>query len=97
MEQYQNVLNIWQSYQIKTSADLDKYLMINNHPPIIVYDEDKNEYYANLQEYDESEEISPLYKFLRQQCVKTWAKAMKLGENPPRKGLKDFIETGQTT
>jgi len=54
------------------------YLMINGHPPLIVYNEDRREYYAALQEYDASEEIVPLFEFLRRQCVKTWAKALEL-------------------
>ena len=73
---------------------LNYYLMINNHPPLIIYDEDKREYYAALQEYDESEEILPLFEFLHQQCEKTWAKTLGLsGDNIlARKGLSDFIE-----
>ena len=73
---------------------LNYYLMINNHPPLIIYDEDKPEYYKALQKYDESEEISLLFEFLRQQCVKTWAKTLGLsGDNTnARKGLSDFIE-----
>ena len=72
---------------------LNYYLMINNHPPLIIYDEDKRDYYAALQEYDETEEISPLYEFLRCQCEKTWAKTLGLleGGTSKRKGLSDFI------
>jgi Fic family protein len=71
---------------------LNYYLMINNHPPLIVYDEDKRDYYAALQEYDESEEITPLFDFLRQQCVKTWEKTSERnsGGAPARKKLSDF-------
>ena len=57
---------------------LNYYLMINDHPPLIVYDEDKRDYYDALQEYDEAEEISPLLNFLRSQCEKTWAKTLEL-------------------
>ena len=72
---------------------LNYYLMINNHPPLIIYDEDKSTYYAALQEYDESEEITRLFKFLRQQCEKTWTKTLELskGNTRVRKGLPDFI------
>ena len=77
---------------------LNYYLMINGHPPLIVYDEDKREYYGALQEYDESEELAPLFGFLRRQCEKTWEKALELSAGgaftgaPGRKGLSDFVQ-----
>ena len=73
---------------------LNYCLMINNHPPLIVYDEDKREYYAALQEYDESEEIAPLFEFLKRQCEKTWAKTLELSnvKTSKRKGLSEFTE-----
>ena len=59
---------------------LNHFLMINGHPPLIIYDEDKREYYAALQKYDESEEIAPLHDFLRRQCEKTWENTLALSE-----------------
>ncbi len=55
-------------------ALLNYYLMINNHPPLIVYDEDKSLYYESLQKYDEDEELSDLYDFFKYQIEKTWVK-----------------------
>ena len=71
---------------------LNYYLMINNHPPLIVYDEDKKLYYECLRKYDESEEIKPLYEFFKYETEKTWAKAFMLGDGiaDRKKGLKDF-------
>ena len=57
---------------------LNYYLMINNHPPLIVYDEYKRLYYESLQKYDEDEELSALYEFLKFQVEKTWEKARVL-------------------
>jgi Fic family protein len=77
----------------RTGRTLLNYcLMINNHPPLIIYDEDKHDYYAALQKYDESEEITPLYNFIKRQCVKTWTKTLDLanGAKPVRKGLSDM-------
>lgn len=59
---------------------LNYYLMTHNHPPLFVYDEDKNSYYAALRAYDEFEEIAPLLDFLRQQTEKTWKKPLTLSE-----------------
>ena len=71
---------------------LNYYLMINGHPPLVVFDEDKRQYYECLQKYDEAEEIAPLYEFFKQQTEKTWAKqiALKQGESQSRKGLNDL-------
>jgi len=71
---------------------LNYLLMINNHPPLIIYDDDKRDYYAALQSYDESEEIEPLFGFLRLQCEKTWEKTLEHGDGnaPARKKLSDF-------
>ena len=68
--------------------------MLNNHPPVIVYDEDKKLYYECLQRYDESEDIKPFYEFLIYQTEKTWKKMVELndGNGIKRKGLKDIEE-----
>ncbi|GHU77487.1 hypothetical protein AGMMS49992_25490 [Clostridia bacterium] len=48
------------------------FLMIHNHPPVIVYDEDKALYYKALESYDSDEVIRPMCDFLRSETVKTW-------------------------
>jgi len=37
--------------------------MTHDHPPLIVYDEDKRVYYECLQKYDEVEELDPCMSF----------------------------------
>ena len=56
------------------------YLMINNHPPLIVYDDDKHLYYECLQKYDEAEELDPLYEFFKYETEKTWNRALDLAD-----------------
>ncbi|MCL2633196.1 MAG: Fic family protein [Oscillospiraceae bacterium] len=56
---------------------LNYYLMLNNHPPLIVYDEDKKHYYEALEKYDSDEEIQPLYEFIKSQTIKTWDSTLK--------------------
>lgn len=41
-----------------------KYALSCGAMPLIFYDEDKREYYAALQQYDEAEELDMLYHFL---------------------------------
>ena len=57
---------------------LNYYLMINNHPPLIVYDEDKSLYYESLHIYDQDEELSALYEFFKYQVEKTWENQLQV-------------------
>lgn len=65
------------------------YLMIHDHPPLIVYDEDKRLYYECLQKYDTTEELNPLHEFFKYETEKTWEKALNLasGVKKQRQGL----------
>ena len=73
---------------------MNYYLMTHNHPPLIVYNEDKRMYYECLQKYDEAEDLNPLYEFLKYETEKTWEKTLALveGMKPERKGLSDFTQ-----
>jgi hypothetical protein len=57
-------------------TDANYFLMSRDHPPLIIYDEDKAAYYAALEAYDKSEEITPMHDFLRQQTERTWEKSL---------------------
>jgi hypothetical protein len=50
--------------------------MCQDHPPLIIYDEDKDRYYAALEAYDARGELEPLRLFLVEQTEKTWAKSL---------------------
>lgn len=71
---------------------MNYYLMTHNHPPIIIYNEDKKMYYECLQKYDEAEDLKPLYEFLKYETEKTWEKALSIskGKKQDRKGLSEF-------
>ena len=58
-------------------ALLNYFLMINEHPPLIIHDEDKSAYYDALAAYDNSEDITPMAVFLEQQAERTWEKSLK--------------------
>lgn len=49
-------------------------LVLNNHPPIIIHEEDKKDYYTALEAWDRDQKIKPFIELLKQQCVKTWSK-----------------------
>jgi len=71
---------------------MNYYLMTHNHPPLIVYNEDKRMYYECLQKYDETENLNPLYEFLKYETEKTWEKTLAIfeGKKPDHKRLSDF-------
>jgi Fic family protein len=56
---------------------LNYFLMINDHPPLIIHDEDKGAYYDALTAYDKSEELEPMTAFLRHQLERTWEKTLE--------------------
>ena len=72
---------------------LNYWLMINDYPPMIVYEEDRRAYYDALQAYDEHEDLEPLTDFFQEQTVKTWARSMALTDSntTQRKGLDHFM------
>ena len=51
---------------------LNYYLMINNYPPMIIFEEDRKTYYKALEKFDVEEELDPFITFLIQQLEKTW-------------------------
>lgn len=51
---------------------LNYFLMTRNMPPLIVFDDQKSDYYAALERYDAYEDIEALTAFLDAQTVKTW-------------------------
>lgn len=59
---------------------LNYFLMTNDHPPLIIYDEDKKEYYAALENYDRLEDLDSMYQFLRKETVRTWEKTLEREE-----------------
>ena len=70
---------------------LNYWLMINNYPPTIVYEEDRRAYYDALQDYDEQEDLIPLVRFLEAQTVKTWSRSTEGKKPTPHKKLNSFL------
>lgn len=65
-------------------------LLIHNHPPIIIYEEDRKDYYDALEKFDEELDLNSLIDFLKLQLVKTWEK--QLDKSKVGSLLADFIE-----
>ncbi len=55
-------------------------LILNDHPPIIIHEEDRKNYYTALESWDERQELEPLIRYLQEQTVKTWEKQIERAE-----------------
>ena len=55
-------------------------LVLHNHPPIIIHEEDRKKYYEALEAWDISQDINPMREFLKDQTAKTWAKQIARAE-----------------
>ena len=57
---------------------LSNYLLVSyDHPPLIVYDDDKMAYYGAMQVWDDEGDLRPMIDFLQAETVKTWPKNMR--------------------
>ena len=67
----------------RTGRILMNYLlMLHDHPPLTVYDEDRKGYYRALDAYHAGLDIEPLRTFIEQQTVKTWRKLRTPSSHP---------------
>ena len=55
-------------------------LLLHGHPPVIIHEEDRKEYYSALEAWDERQELDPLISFLKEQTAKTWKKQIYASE-----------------
>lgn len=51
---------------------MNYYLMIHDHPPLIIYEEDKSAYYMALTLFDKTDEMQGFIQFLKEETEKTW-------------------------
>ncbi len=49
-------------------------LVLNNHPPIVIHEEDRRDYYNALEAWDSQQELEALRAFLMAQTEKTWVR-----------------------
>lgn len=53
---------------------MNYFLIMHDHPPIVIHEEDRKGYYTALEAWDVSQDLDPLRDFLQEQAVKTWEK-----------------------
>ena len=51
---------------------MNYFLVCNDHPPIIIHEEDRIAYMSALEAWDLNQDLEPMKRFLEEQTVKTW-------------------------
>ena len=59
---------------------MNYFLVLHDHPPIVIHEEDRKGYYEALEAWDREQELAPLRQFLRDQTAKTWEKQIARAE-----------------
>lgn len=59
---------------------MNYFLVLHDHPPIVIHEEDRKGYYEALEAWDREQELDLLRQFLQEQTVKTWAKQIARAE-----------------
>lgn len=75
---------------------LNYYLLLRDHPPIVIHEADRDRYYAGLEAWDSTQDLQPLLAFLQEQTVKTWLgmlqKAERFAEEVGAKKARELQE-----
>lgn len=53
---------------------MNYFLIMHEHPPIIIHEDDRKDYYTALEAWDIRQDLDVLCSFLREQTAKTWEK-----------------------
>lgn len=56
---------------------MNSLLLLWDHPPIIIHEEDRKDYYSALESFDTQQELAPLVDYLKKQTVKTWSSRLE--------------------
>lgn len=59
---------------------MNYFLLMYDHPPVTIHEEDRKGYYDALEAWDEEQELLPLIVYLKEQTVKTWEKQLRRAE-----------------
>ena len=60
-------------------------LLLHDHPPVIIHEEDRNDYYSALEAWDERQELDPIISFLKRQTAKTWQKQIEQADRKQKR------------
>lgn len=51
---------------------MNYFLLLHNHPPVTIHEEDRKDYYRALEQFDTHLDLNPLKLYLMEQIEKTW-------------------------
>lgn len=68
---------------------MNYFLVLHDHPPIVIHQEDRKAYYSALEAWDTDQRLEPMVLFLREQTAKTWEK--QLDRSKSKSSLKSFL------
>lgn len=69
---------------------MNYFLVLHNHPPIIIHQEDRETYFNALEAWDTEQDLNPLINFLESQTVKTWQKKINASKSP-KTNLSEYL------
>lgn len=76
---------------------MNYFLLMHNHPPIVIHEEDRKAYYKALESFDEDIEIKEMVSFLTAQVEKTWENYLdrNFRTNKQQRSLADIIKSAE--
>ena len=69
---------------------MNYFLVMHNHPPVIIHQEDREEYFDALEAWDFEQDLQKLINFLKEQTVKTWQKKI-MPKEQSKSSLTDYL------
>lgn len=67
---------------------MNYFLVLHNHPPIVIHEEDRKAYYTALEAWDTEQDLTPLCDYLKEQAAKTWEKQIQRSECKALRGTQ---------
>ena len=69
---------------------MNYFLVLHSHPPIIIHQEDREDYFNALEAWDNEQDLQKLINFLKEQTVKTWEKKLAPSDKP-KTSLAEYL------
>lgn len=72
---------------------MNYFLVLHDHPPIVIHEEDRKGYYEALEAWDKYQDLNKLITFLQDQTVKTWSYRLERSQENMKSNLQQFISS----
>jgi len=72
---------------------MNYFLVLHDHPPIVIHEEDRKGYYEALEAWDKYQNLNKLITFLQDQTVKTWSYRLERSQENMKSNLQQFISS----